>query len=711
MPNILELERFRSELIEKTLRTSSNNLRLLLYHKYFDTILSLNRPNFEEAFLREFLDDYTSCICKYEVWGIDPEFSQKLLKQITSISQLQFSSEFHNILNSEIERIKRQLEKQNLILEGKDYENTSELSAFFPLIDRDADDDFYGIVDSVTVRISKSTGMDKPACPLGRFIIVPSEMEIEKKILEQCKKSWILALNLAREYVKKPNKHHEVIISFDKKQGFYEGNSLGTALTISFLEQILKFYNPVYIINIKEQSAFTGGVTETGEVLCTGEEIIKRKVAAVFFSEINTFVFPKYEETYAYFALTQLKQKYPQRKLKLIPVEDFTDVLNRRDIVDIKKQKLVVRTGKFVKKNWISAFATVLLSILFAYLFVMDFDDNPASLEHDSHTLYVKNKKGRILWTLTSNPKIDILVYPELIKNFAKILDINNDTENELLFIKTAVDEKNKNQDRGTIICFDSYQKIKWKYTFRDTVYSERENLQPLYDIYLIDTTTIENKKTILCYANNSTSFSSAIFALDLNTGERVNNTQWNSGFTWDAVIVDIDENGERESIVAIGADNGFNDGVIYGVKLKNLNGFRPTTPEYKINNLSQTELIFYIRIPKTDYDILRGDRVVGLQVGSLDYNGIKKEFHFTTLSAMDETNRVHFPSRYYKLNINTMQFDIYMIDKFSSLRDSLVTKGKLKPPYTDTKEYKEIIKNNILYWKDGEWVKRRDFE
>ncbi len=79
---------------------------------------------------------------------------------------------------------------------------------------------------------------------------------------------------------------------------------------------------------------------------------------------MNTFVIPKTEETYAYFALTQFINQYPERNLKLIPAEDIYDVLNRRDLVEIKKRNPVVRTGKFIKKNWVSAVVTVLLAII-----------------------------------------------------------------------------------------------------------------------------------------------------------------------------------------------------------------------------------------------------------------------------------------------------------------------------------------------------------
>jgi hypothetical protein len=54
------------------------------------------------------------------------------------------------------------------------------------------------------------------------------------------------------------------------------------------------------------------------------------------------------------------------------------------------------------------------------------------------------------------------------------------------------------------------------------------------------------------------------------------------------------------------------------------------------------------------------------------------------------------------------MEFDIKMIDKFSSQRDSLVNAGVLFPPYTDTKEYREILIDQILFYrKNNNWINR----
>ncbi|MFN3695694.1 MAG: hypothetical protein ACK4UV_11850, partial [Ignavibacterium sp.] len=56
--NLLELETLRLNLIEKSINSSSNFLRLSLYHNYFEKVILLNDPNIEEAFLTEFIEDY-----------------------------------------------------------------------------------------------------------------------------------------------------------------------------------------------------------------------------------------------------------------------------------------------------------------------------------------------------------------------------------------------------------------------------------------------------------------------------------------------------------------------------------------------------------------------------------------------------------------------------------------------------------------------------
>ncbi|MDP2363212.1 MAG: hypothetical protein Q8M94_05530, partial [Ignavibacteria bacterium] len=501
---------------------------------------------------------------------------------------------------------------------------------------------------------------------------------------------------------KKSNKYHEIIVSFDKKEGFYEGNSLGIALTLSFLEQILKFYNPAYIINKKEQSAFTGGVTEAGEVLCTSEEIIKRKVAAVFFSEINSFVFSKCEETYAYFALTQLKKIYPNRKLKLIPVEEIIDVINRRYLVDVRKQKIAIRTTKFVKKNWVEAFVAVVLTIILSYLFVLDFDINPALLSIDGSTLFVKNRNGKILWTKK------VTLSQTASPNDLKIIDINSDGINEVLVTCENSDNLLNVVDYATLRCYDHKGKLIWKYLFNDTVISKREELDAEYCVNILDTLTIYGKKSLYLFSQNIKSFSSVIFRIDLQTGKRLQGSFWCSGHTVNGLIKDIN-NDDKKDIVCIGFDNGYEDAVLFAFKIDTLIKVRPTAENYLICNFPVSEMLAYIRFPKNDYEIMFNQRFT--VINGLSLNETKEnDIEFVTHIYKDPERKSNLTDAvFYKVNKNLKNVDVFISNSFRLTRDTLVAHGKLKQPYTDTREYKNIIKSKILYYKNGKWVKRED--
>jgi hypothetical protein len=695
--------------MEKSFTASSYHLRVLEYYKYFNKILSYEKPNFNEAFLREFIDDYIASVANFDVWGTEPEQSKEILSQLKKLTELNITGDRLPILKTEIERIEKQERRLTSIIEGKDNDKDydrnedycKEHKAFFPLVAEESPKDFYGILESVTIHVRKAEDADK-------FIIVPSEKEIEKKILEQCKRSWFAALDLSREYIKKPYKHHEVIISFDKKEGFYEGSSLGIALTISLLEQLLKFYNPTYIIKIKEQTAFTGGITEEGKVLPCGEEIIKQKVKAVFFSPINSFILTKADEIPAHRQLLELQKEYPQRNLKLIPVEDINDVLNRRDVVDIRKQKFVIRTGKFVKKNWVSAVATVLLAILFGYLFVVDWDDNPASIETEGLLLLVKNKNEKILWTKKLDEYLSKQFGIRLLDNYGKIIDVNGDKTNEVLICKQILISKEFGDEGGSILCLNKRGEFLWKYNFIDSVSSKREDLAPPYYIELIDTLSENGRKQLTLFANNGASYASAIFKLDLLTGKRIKGTHWCSGFTYESTVKDVNKDGILD-LILVGKDNGYDESVLWILPSNKIFGFRPSTDEYNIKNQPESDLIGYVRFQKTDFDIVNYPKTLIVNQGSID--GLQEKdnffvsfFIYDTLGVPDYNTAIN-----YKFSYDLRTVDAYIGDRFAQQRDSLVLSGKISPPFTDTKEYRKILRDRLLYYNNDNWVKREE--
>ena len=92
---------------------------------------------------------------------------------------------------------------------------------------------------------------------------------------------------------------------------------------------------------------------------------------------------------------------------------------------------------------------------------------------------------------------------------------------------------------------------------------------------------------------------------------------------------------------------------------------------------------------------------------GSFYYDENTKAYKFYTADIFDKYSH----AVWYLIKDNFKNIDVTIDNRFRVMRDSLVAHGKLPLPYTDTKEYKEIIKNNILYWYDNKWVNRKDLQ
>jgi hypothetical protein len=517
---------------------------------------------------------------------------------------------------------------------------------------------------------------------------------------------WENAIKYCGKFIKKIKKSHTVELKFENRLGIYIGKSLGIAVTLAFIEAILKHYNSKMIVNINGCIAVTGGIDHNSKIISTSKTIIERKLETVFYSDAQIFCVPKVDEMWAEEKLKELNEHFPKRNLKIIGLTDLDDLLDRRQIVDIRKQKLVVRTAKLLKKNWFSAVATVLLAVLFAYLFVMDWDNNPASLTTDGNLLYVRNKKGNVLWTKKVGLSYDAINNPKLLDVFCRIYDIDSDGDNEVLLSNEILLNENSTNSRAQLICYDKQNTKIWSYSFSDSVESEREILKPFYSILLIDTLTVENKKSLFLISTNSPSFSSAIYRIDIRTGKRLPGTVWTSGHTVDAIIKDLN-NDNNKDILAIGLDNGYEEQVVFAFQIDSLTKVRPSTTDYTIKNFPIGEFLTYIRIPKTDFTKSKNMRMSGIERGTLLDETIEKLYRFIILV----NDQREDGSIWVKLDYNLKDFDIVIGDQFRVNRDSLVVKGMLNKPYTDTEEYKNIFKSNILYWKNGDWVKRKDLD
>ena len=152
LPDYFNLENQRSKLIEHTMNTSSGIIRFFHFYKYFSIILECRDQNIEEAFLKEFIDDYLLSLSKFEIWGIDPEFTNRLITHLEVLNHSSVMTNNAEALRQIVQRLENEVKKLLLVLDGKEIEEDSERKAYFPLIDKDNTDGFYGIIDSATVK-------------------------------------------------------------------------------------------------------------------------------------------------------------------------------------------------------------------------------------------------------------------------------------------------------------------------------------------------------------------------------------------------------------------------------------------------------------------------------------------------------------------------------------------------------------------------------
>lgn len=698
---LVSIESLRLTLHSELARNISVRRKVFVLQKFIDLLFASNNSLLIESYLPEFIDSYKRLIDLFSPEGFDIRLTDSIIEQVKSIIKIQ---SLKNI-TCDLEYSLHSLEGKTLIiknaLDGIESDDSTRKRFIFPLLSKnnDCENSADGYLDTITVHL-------KPVNTAQKFFTIPDEIEKDGLLTTQLNNSWQAAKSFVQSKVKKDKQNFEVFIHFNGSYGVYHGSSLGVVLTLCFIEELLKFYNSNTIARTASSMVFTGSMDGEGRINSVSTEIIKAKTAAVFYSQAKMFVVPFDDYPAAKKKLDELKTLYPKRNLELIPVTNLDDILNRRNIVEIKKLTPVQRSSRFIKQNWAGIITAILLTMVLPYFFLLDLDDNPATFSADTSTLYIKNKNGKVLWKKEMFFDKNTLDDPKNLSRQIRILDVNNDGMNEVI-IQYGTNSASNFLDDGTLRCYDKKAEVVWKYSLSDIVTSERETLSNQYGLSILDTITINGVKSLFLISNNNHSFSSAIYHIDLKTRKRLPGTLWCSGHVVDAMLKDIN-NDSKKDIVAIGYDNGYEDGVFFGYDIDTLTQVRLTTNEYLIKNYPLADLITYLRIPKTDFDIYYENRTPFLAGSSLRYN--VQTNHYGLGSSADEIDSRHANIEYI-LDDNFIVDDAVIMSNFRVRRDTLVAHGKLKPPFTDTEEYKEVIKSNILYYRNGKWVKREEIE
>jgi len=695
---IFEIEEKRREIQKSLSLPLSCYKKLTLLSNFFALLLSANNKNILKAYGTCLIAPFSNYLAACDIACVPPVKHSRIIQTAEALLASHAFPDGEEALQRWTTLFKIKMELLTDILNGKDDILHQRNKYFFPLIDTsNYSSDLYGMLDTITVKIVK--GKEQV------FHLIPSEKEIEARIKTQIETSWNVAVAYAKKYIKHISPYHEVIVSFDKRVGFYVGDSLGVALTLAYINELFLFYNAPLTITAKEGGCFTGSLLQKGEIPSIGEENITKKVELVFYSNVKTFVLPKENEPAAEKKLHELKKEYPNRNLKLIAVTDIEDLLSRRNVVDIKKLSILKRAGKTVVRNKV---VTVLLFVLIGILslvYFYEYDDNPYGFEVTSTGYNLVNQSGRVLWTINCQVPDTHLINPIIYDTYIRVLDINDDKKNEVMCCFGPYDPLVEEYDiRNCATVFDYKGRLSNKFSFTKSVYSKRENLLPPYGMMLLDTLTYKGVKSVIVVSGNSYSYPNAAYILNLKTQKIISDTLWNCGHIQDMRVVDLNNDGRKE-VIGIAINNGYERTSLFLIEISKFGGQIPSIDEYKLINVNQADVGQLFLFPKSDYTTFFNQRNAGLRKRSLIVNDFDKVVAFyETQLTLDKNESICYSWDYLRDD-----FLVQIDNSFRVNRDSLVAQGKLQKPFTDTWEYRQLIHDQILKWngKDFEPIKK----
>ncbi|MCB0731691.1 MAG: hypothetical protein KDC88_11725 [Ignavibacteriae bacterium] len=670
--------------------SQEKSVRRLIYEliDFLEELLSQPSETIKEAYVLEVLPEFTQLLNNYYSYGVEPEKTKRVIEVTKKIKTYAESNGLSNIILNNLVRLHNEVDLLEQTLNGKI--NSIEFGRLsFPVLERTPLlTDNYGILEHLDISIYTNRKNNKT-----QFNLIPSLPQLEERLEKQIQISWNYAVNFLKSRYKKNKTNLEVTIKFSNNLGIYEGNSLGVALTVGFIQELFRYYDLRENVSFCKNISATGSILEDGKVEAVGKDIVETKTEIAFFSETEIFIVPQNDFKFAEDKLNELKKKYPQRNLDIIPIININDFIARRDILNLEKQNIILWGSKKVLRNKVSMTLLVLLiSVLFGFYYITQ-DDNPYNVIFSSNSYIIKNKYGKVLWDQKTNKNLDDYD-EEILRMDYEILDYNNDGLNEILLID--------NLSHYLTLYTNKKEKI-WSFKFKyEGLRTDREGFDNNYgDVRIIGVDYKNNPNSIICFSQHAPLYPTAIFKLNINTGKRIGDVFWHSGGIIYGEITDFDENGKDE-VICTSINNALKSAVLFSIDIDKLYGQSPKVPNYTFENMKVAEFNSYIILPKPDYfkyyfpnyiqprnvliDVPNSRLSTSIaKQGVQKYNGVQVNIRF---------NNKFFP------------FNLFVNDEFAIKRDILVSKGILELPLTNTEEYIKILYEQMEYWDGEKFVK-----
>jgi len=177
--NILDIEQKRTVLRKAIHSAMSPRQKLFLISSFFDFIFTNYEVISYQSYLLEFLPLYLKYFAQYEVFGVQPKLTEKLLATAEVVLKKNLPELQYQSLVVVFGIVKEKLGELTASLNGSLSNKTEPEKYCFPLLagSDEEKETHEGIIETLTVKISHLSHAKSDV-----FILVPSEAEIEARI-------------------------------------------------------------------------------------------------------------------------------------------------------------------------------------------------------------------------------------------------------------------------------------------------------------------------------------------------------------------------------------------------------------------------------------------------------------------------------------------------------------------------------------------------
>lgn len=521
---------------------------------------------------------------------------------------------------------------------------------------------------------------------------------------------------VAREFLhQNSNGYVHCSVSFDEARMHTSGRSLGLGFSAALLAAQSRTAIGKQYSFVAGDAVLTGMVDPSGLVRPLDGEHIREKVATLFFSPYKRLVLPKENETVAEEARGALAEKYPTRRLDILPIRHLWDSVQHRQVIEVRQYSMKQRITRRIKHHQtqiaVGSLALVVVMVVGYLLLIKDWDRNPYQITLYGNDYQIRNKNGGVLWTQPYQPpERPRREREEVLSTFSEpyakqyvITDLDGDGLNEVILGRT----NSKVGFSDSVYCFNADGTIRWSTPVGKPVVTteNRYTTQP-YGVHRILAGEIDStgKKRIAIIANMDF-YPCFVYLLDVNgniLGEYLH-----LGSLSDMCFV----NGvgkSKKNIVATGTHNGFHSGVVIMFDPDFISGACPQEESRRLvePQLSGGTEMMYLKLPKSYvYHFYRGkERNPIAHILTNSDSTFQVNLYEATIQSAYQPDRLEGIPLRYDIDFNMRVRVVASSTQYDTLYQHGYKSGLIPEPLTT--DYFDHLISNVEYWDGEKFVK-----